>query len=89
MKYTNIREEDIKNTVATNFFEEFDCNKFVDFIDFAVNINRSINYMNFPNEYLLCTESKRTILYIYKFDDKKCKKIIKNPRNMQTILAKK
>ncbi|GHV10722.1 hypothetical protein FACS1894162_5430 [Bacteroidia bacterium] len=36
MKYSNIREEEIKNRVASDFFEKFDCDPIVGFIDFAV-----------------------------------------------------
>ncbi|GHT49735.1 hypothetical protein AGMMS49982_03750 [Bacteroidia bacterium] len=36
MKYFNIREEELKNSVATDFFAGFDCDKIVGFIDFAV-----------------------------------------------------
>jgi hypothetical protein len=36
MKYSGIREEELKNKVATDFFKGFDCDKIVGFIDFAV-----------------------------------------------------
>ncbi|GAP71584.1 hypothetical protein SAMD00024442_14_50 [Candidatus Symbiothrix dinenymphae] len=52
MKYFNIREEELKNSVATDFFAEFDCDKIVGFIDFAVKVKRN-------NEYLLWAEAKQ------------------------------
>jgi len=39
MRYSNMREEELKNTVATDFFEKFDCDRIVGSIDFAVKLN--------------------------------------------------
>ncbi|GHT40869.1 hypothetical protein AGMMS49965_09790 [Bacteroidia bacterium] len=52
MKYPNIREEEIKNSVATDLFKDFDCDKIVGFIDFAVKVK-------FNDEYLLWAEAKQ------------------------------
>ncbi|GHT41020.1 hypothetical protein AGMMS49965_10170 [Bacteroidia bacterium] len=65
MKYPNIREEELKNSVATDFFKDFDCDKIVGFIDFAVKVKRkSSNLLSledltgFNDEYLLWAEAK-------------------------------
>ncbi|GHT49365.1 hypothetical protein FACS189440_15000 [Bacteroidia bacterium] len=58
MKYLNIREEEIKNRVATDFFEKFDCDPIVGFIDFAVKLQRPKNVIDFNDEYLLWAEVK-------------------------------
>jgi hypothetical protein len=58
MKYKNIREEEIKNRVATDFFGKFDCDKIVGFIDFTVKLKRSKDTVNFDGEYLLWAEAK-------------------------------
>ena len=36
MKYSNIQEEEVKNKVAQDFFQKFDCTKILGKIDFAV-----------------------------------------------------
>jgi hypothetical protein len=36
MKYSDIREEELKNSVAQDFFSDFDCTKIIKDIDFAV-----------------------------------------------------
>jgi hypothetical protein len=36
MKYSNIREEALKNKVEQDFFEKFDCTDIIKDIDFAV-----------------------------------------------------
>ncbi|GHT18671.1 hypothetical protein AGMMS4957_01410 [Bacteroidia bacterium] len=66
MKYPNIREEELKNSVATDFFKDFDCDKIVGFIDFAVKVkHKSSNLLSlqdltgFNDEYLLWAEAKQ------------------------------
>ncbi|GAP71583.1 hypothetical protein SAMD00024442_14_49 [Candidatus Symbiothrix dinenymphae] len=65
MKYFNIREEELKNSVASDFFEGFDCDKIVGFIDFAVKVKRKSSNLSsledltgFNDEYLLWAEAK-------------------------------
>ncbi|MDR1197705.1 MAG: hypothetical protein LBK94_01660 [Prevotellaceae bacterium] len=58
MKYKNVREEEIKNSVATDFFQKFDCNRIVGFIDFAVRPKRPKGTIDFADEYLLWAEVK-------------------------------
>ena len=53
MKYTNIREEELKNKIATDFFDKFDCTEIIKNIDFAVKIKDG-----FRKEYLLWAEAK-------------------------------
>ncbi|MDR3286860.1 MAG: hypothetical protein LBT27_05410, partial [Prevotellaceae bacterium] len=59
MKYSNILEEEIKNTVAAEFFEGFDCTRIIGKIDFAVKIKRPKNDIDFDDEYLLWAEAKQ------------------------------
>ena len=58
MKYVNIREEELKNSVATDFFDRFDCDRIVGFIDFAVKPKRPADVIDFNGEYLLWAEAK-------------------------------
>jgi len=46
MRYQNIREEELKNRVATDFFGVFDCDSILNNIDFSVKkkIDRNFNY---------------------------------------------
>ncbi|MDR2474313.1 MAG: hypothetical protein LBD45_00505, partial [Bacteroidales bacterium] len=57
-KYSNILEEEIKNTVAADFFCEFDCTKILGNIDFAVKLKRPAGAIDFGDEYLLWAEAK-------------------------------
>ena len=36
MLYENIREEELKNQIAHNYFNEFDCRQIIGNIDFCV-----------------------------------------------------
>lgn len=65
MPYSNIREEELKNRVATDFFGKFDCDKIVGFIDFAVKIKRPKNDIDFNDEYLLWAEAKQKPTDVY------------------------
>ncbi|MEI6745415.1 MAG: hypothetical protein WCL34_05595, partial [Methylococcaceae bacterium] len=38
MKYNNIREEELKNKIAQDYFEFFDCTKIIGNVDFCVTI---------------------------------------------------
>lgn len=38
MKYSNIREEELKNSIAQDYFKKFDCNKILGNVDFCVAI---------------------------------------------------
>ncbi|MDR1182925.1 MAG: hypothetical protein LBL13_13210 [Bacteroidales bacterium] len=58
MKYSGVREEEIKNRVATDFFAKFDCDRIVGFIDFAVKLKRPVNAIDLHDEYLLWAEAK-------------------------------
>lgn len=41
MKYQNIREEELKNRVAQDYFEMLDCTKIVGNVDFCVSLYHS------------------------------------------------
>jgi len=56
MKYTNIREEELKNKVEHDFFSNFDCTEIIKDIDFAVKAKNRINPIE---EYLLWAEAKK------------------------------
>ena len=56
MKYSNIREETLKNKVAHDFFGNFDCTEIIKDIDFAVKHNKGIHPL--VNTYLLWAEAK-------------------------------
>ena len=58
MKYANIREEEIKNSLAADFFSEFDCTEIIGNIDFAVQLKRPADAIDFNDEYLLWAEAK-------------------------------
>ncbi|MEY4768928.1 MAG: hypothetical protein RL637_1567, partial [Pseudomonadota bacterium] len=53
MSYLAIREEELKNKIAQNYFNEFDCSKIIGNIDFCVTISES--------ESLLWAEAKKGI----------------------------
>ena len=59
MKYSNIREEALKNKVAQDFFNSFDCAEIIKDIDFAVKIKRHANTFDFQDEYVLWAEAKK------------------------------
>jgi len=56
-----IREEELKNRVATDFFAKYDCAEIIKDIDFAVKLKRPANTINFNDEYLLWAEAKAAI----------------------------
>ncbi|MEY4768855.1 MAG: hypothetical protein RL637_1494, partial [Pseudomonadota bacterium] len=53
MTYTKIREEEIKNKIARDYFSDFDCTRIIGDIDFCVTISES--------ESLLWAEAKKGI----------------------------
>jgi len=57
MKYNNIREEELKNKIAQDFFDKFDCTEIIKDIDFSVKVNKEINSL-VDSEYLLWAEAK-------------------------------
>ncbi|MDR1654139.1 MAG: hypothetical protein LBS01_10950, partial [Prevotellaceae bacterium] len=57
MKYENIREEELKNSVAADFFPKLDCTGIVGNIDFSVKIKRA-EALDFEDEYLLWAEAE-------------------------------
>jgi hypothetical protein len=64
MKYSNIREEELKIRVAADFFEKFDAHHIIQNIDFAVKLkhpgdSKGMNpLVNADDEYLLWAEAK-------------------------------
>jgi len=56
-----IREEELKNRVAADFFAKYDCAEIIRDIDFAVKLKRPANTINFNDEYLLWAEAKAAI----------------------------
>lgn len=56
MKYVNIREEELKNKIAQDYFGDFDCTKIIGNIDFCVCLHQ---------ESLLWAEAKKGISDIY------------------------
>jgi hypothetical protein len=59
MKYAGIREEELKNRVAYDFFDRFDTTEIIDNIDFAVKHKQVSCDVHFSNEYLLWAEAKQ------------------------------
>jgi len=55
MKYKNINEETLKNMVAQDFFEQFDCREIIKFIDFSVK-QKADSLL--PEKYFLWAEAK-------------------------------
>jgi len=60
MKYqNNIREEELKNRIASVFFNKYDCTEIIKDIDFSVKIKHPKNNIDFQDEYLLWAEAKK------------------------------
>ena len=60
MKYSNIREEELKNRVAQDFFGKFDCTEIIKDVDFSVKHKRIADIEDEQqDEYLLWAEAKR------------------------------
>ena len=65
MKYQNIREEELKNKVANDYFWLYDCSKIIGNIDFSVCMHQSSKEL-FEQESLLWAEAKNGSSDIYK-----------------------
>ena len=64
MKYSNIREEELKNKVAQDYFWTYDCSKIVGNVDFCVCLYQSQKEL-FEQESLLWAEAKKGSSDIY------------------------
>ena len=64
MKYKNIREEELKNKIAHDYFWIYDCTKIVGNVDFCVCMHQSQKEL-FEQESLLWAEAKTGISDIY------------------------
>ncbi len=60
----NIREEEIKNTIAKEYFWHYDCTKIIGNVDFCVSMHQNQNGL-FELETLLWAEAKKGISNIY------------------------
>jgi hypothetical protein len=58
MKYANIREEELKNKIAQDYFWFYDCTKIIGNVDFCVCIHQSQKEL-FEQESLLWAEAKK------------------------------
>lgn len=65
MKYPNIREEELKNKVAHDYFWLHDCTKIIGNVDFSVCIHQSLKGPS-EQESLLWAEAKRGASDVYK-----------------------
>jgi len=65
MKYPNIREEELKNKIAQDYFWQYDCTKIIGNVDFCVCMFQSKKEI-FEQESLLWAEAKRGSSDIYK-----------------------
>lgn len=65
MKYPNIREEELKNKIAQDYFWLYDCTKIIGNVDFSVRMHQSIQKQS-EQESLLWAEAKRGSSDIYK-----------------------
>ena len=65
MKYQNIREEELKNKVAQDYFQIYDCSKIIGNVDFSVCMHQSQKEL-FEQESLLWAEAKKGSSDIYK-----------------------
>jgi hypothetical protein len=64
MKYQNIREEELKNKVANDYFWLYDCTKIIGNVDFCVCMHQSQKEL-FEQESLLWAEAKKGSSDIY------------------------
>jgi hypothetical protein len=64
MKYSNIREEELKNKIAQDYFWIYDCTKIVGNVDFCVCMHQSQKEL-FEQESLLWAEAKKGSSDIY------------------------
>ncbi len=67
MSYLNIREEELKNKIAKDYFEIFDCTKIIGNVDFCVTKNAAATApLVFETESYLWAEAKKGKADIYK-----------------------
>ena len=61
MHYQNIREEELKNRIAQDYFKDFDCSKIIGNVDFCITrLKKSFNQEeSLETESLLWAEAKR------------------------------
>ena len=64
MKYLNMREEELKNKVAQDYFWIYDCTKIIGNVDFCVRMHQSQPEL-FEQESLLWAEAKTGISDVY------------------------
>jgi hypothetical protein len=64
MKYQNIREEELKNKIAQEYFWFYDCSKIIGNVDFSVCLHQSETEL-FGQESLLWAEAKKGSSNIY------------------------
>ncbi|MCX8474068.1 MAG: hypothetical protein ORN85_10530, partial [Sediminibacterium sp.] len=64
MKYKNIREEELKNKVAQDYFWMYDCSKIIGNVDFCVCVHQSPKEL-FEQEFLFWAEAKKGSTDIY------------------------
>ncbi len=64
MKYQNIREEELKNKIAQEYFWFYDCSKIIGNVDFSVCLHQSAKQL-FEQESLLWAEAKKGSSNIY------------------------
>ncbi len=65
MRYLNIREEELKNKIAQEYFWHYDCTKIVGNVDFCVSMHQSTKEL-FEQESLFWAEAKTGSSDIYK-----------------------
>lgn len=65
MRYSNIREEELKNKVAQDYFWIYDCTKIIGNVDFCVSMFQS-QQLVFEQESLLWAEAKKGSSDIYR-----------------------
>ncbi|MFH1050243.1 MAG: hypothetical protein V1779_04845 [bacterium] len=65
MGYFNIREEELKNKLAQDYFWKYDCSKIIGNVDFCVCIHQSQKEL-FEREFLLWAEAKTGSSDLYK-----------------------
>ncbi len=58
MKYQNIREEELKNKIAQDYFWLYDCSKIIGNVDFCVSLHQTETEL-FEQESLLWAEAKK------------------------------
>ena len=64
MSYENIREEELKNKIAQDYFWLYDCTKIIGNVDFCVAMHQS-NKEIFEQESLLWAEAKKGVADVY------------------------